>query len=81
MAHSELARIDHQAAAVDEHLWLAWRRLDDDSALEDGGDPDAPTIDFCREVGKDLVVLVHLDRVEANELSGALQRVCSRLSV
>jgi hypothetical protein len=76
-----MTRVDHQAAAVHENFRLAWRRLDHYSALEDCGDPDALTIDLGFEVGKDLVVLVHLDRVEANELSGALQRVCSRLSV
>ena len=43
---TELARIDHQALAVDEHLGLAGRRLDHDGPLEDCGDPDAPTIDF-----------------------------------
>jgi hypothetical protein len=81
VAHSELAWIDHQAPAVDEHLRLARSRLDNDGALENGGDPDAPTVNLSFEVGKDLVVLVHLDGVEANELTCALQRVCSSFSV
>jgi succinate dehydrogenase / fumarate reductase iron-sulfur subunit len=46
VADPELAGVDHEAVAVDEHLGLAGRRLDHDGPLEDCGDPDAPAIDF-----------------------------------
>jgi hypothetical protein len=81
VTHPKLAGVDHQAAPVDKHFRLARRGLDDYGSLENCGYPDTPAVDFGFEVRKDLVVLVHLDSVEAHELNGALQRVGSRLSV
>jgi hypothetical protein len=81
VADPQLTRVDHQAAAVDQHLRLPGRRLHDGSSLEDSGHPDTPAIDLGFEVRKDLVVFVHLDAVETHKLTGALQRVDSRLSV
>ncbi|HZK72966.1 MAG TPA: hypothetical protein VFD88_03090 [Clostridia bacterium] len=81
VAHPQLTRVNHQAAAIYKHLRLARRGLYDDGALEYRSDPDAPPIDLCFEVGKDLVVFVHLDGIEPDELNGALRGDGSRLSV
>src|SRR5690242_14378318 len=73
VADAKVPRVHEQAPAVDQDLGLARSGFDHGRALENGGHPDAATIvDLGLEVGQDLVVLVHRDVVEADELSACL---------
>src|SRR5260370_2377302 len=69
VAHAEVGRVDHQPLPVDQDLGLARGRFDDRGPLEHGRHPDTPAVDLGCEIRKDLVILVHLDAVQPDQLS------------
>src|SRR5260370_1585159 len=76
VAHTQVGRVDHQALAVDQDLGLARGGFDDRGPLQHGRHPDAAAVDLGFEVGKDLVILVHLDAVQPDQLSAARLLSC-----
>src|SRR5437588_363455 len=75
---AQVSRVDEQAPAVDQDLRLARGRLDHGGPLEHGGDPDpAAVVDLGLEVREDLVVLVHVDAVQPDQLDLGLFLNCA----
>ena len=76
VAHTEMLRVDHQAAPVDQHLRLSRSGFNHSRPLEHCGHPNSSPIDLSFEVGEDLVVLVHLDTVQLNQVRAVRLLFC-----
>src|SRR5207245_10322764 len=71
VANAEVGGVDQKPPPVDQNLRLTRGRLDHRRTLQHGRHPDAPAVDLGLEVGEDLVVLVHRNAVQPDQLSAA----------